>query len=44
MRQVRAAAQQLAEVIPGAQLRTLPGQTYNVAAAALAPVLQEFFA
>ena len=41
---LRAAAQELARVIPGARLRTLPGQTHNVAAAALAPVLKEFFA
>ena len=41
---LREAARRLAEVIPGAQLRTLPGQTHNVAAAALAPVLKEFFA
>jgi pimeloyl-ACP methyl ester carboxylesterase len=41
---LRAAAQRLAEAIPGAQLRTLPGQTHNVAAAALTPVLKEFFA
>jgi pimeloyl-ACP methyl ester carboxylesterase len=41
---LREAAQRLAEVIPGAQLRTLPGQTHNVAAAALAPALKEFFA
>jgi pimeloyl-ACP methyl ester carboxylesterase len=41
---LRAAAQELAKVIPGAQLRTLPGQTHNVEAVALAPVLKEFFA
>ncbi|PYO98818.1 MAG: hypothetical protein DMD60_03255 [Gemmatimonadetes bacterium] len=41
---LREAAQRLSEVIPGAQLRTLPGQAHNVAAAALAPVLKEFFA
>jgi len=40
---LREAAQRLSEVIPGAQLRRLPGQTHNVAAAALAPVLKEFF-
>jgi pimeloyl-ACP methyl ester carboxylesterase len=40
---LREAAQRLSEVIPGARLRTLPGQTHNVAAAALAPVLKEFF-
>jgi len=41
---LREAAQALAKAIPGAQLRTLAGQTHNVAAAALAPVLKEFFA
>ncbi len=41
---LRDAAARLAEVIPGARARTLPGQTHNVAAAALAPVLKEFFA
>ncbi len=40
---LREAAQALAKVIPGAELRTLPGQTHNVAAALLAPVLKEFF-
>ncbi len=40
---LREAAQELAKVIPGAELRTLPGQTHNVAAAVLAPVLKEFF-
>ena len=44
MAALREAAQRLSEVIPGAQLRTLPGQTHNVAPAALAPVLKEFFA
>ena len=41
---LREAAQRLSEVIPGARLRTLPSQTHNVAAAALAPLLKEFFA
>jgi len=41
---LREAAQRLSEVIPGARLRTLPGQTHNVAAAVLAPILKEFFA
>ncbi len=41
---LREAAQRLAEAIPGAEARTLPGQTHNVAAAALAPVLKGFFA
>jgi len=40
----RAVEREIAQVIPGARLRTLPGQTHNVAAAALAPVLKEFFA
>jgi hypothetical protein len=33
----------LAKAIPQAQHRTLEGQTHQVAAAALAPVLVEFF-
>jgi len=33
----------LANAIPNAQHRTLEGQTHEVAAAALAPVLVEFF-
>lgn len=37
------AASALANVIPGAQHRTLEGQTHEVAADALAPVLVEFF-
>ncbi|HYT03896.1 MAG TPA: alpha/beta hydrolase [Gemmatimonadales bacterium] len=41
---LRAAAQRLAAVIPGAQLQTLPGQTHNVSADVLAPVLKAFFA
>ncbi|HEV8263540.1 MAG TPA: alpha/beta hydrolase [Gemmatimonadales bacterium] len=41
---LRDAARELAKVIPGAELRTLPGQTHNVSAEALAPVLREFFA
>ena len=41
---LREGALRLSEVVPGARLRTLPGQTHNVAAAALAPVLKEFFA
>jgi len=40
---LRAAAQRLAEVIPGARVRMLPGQTHNVSATVLAPVLKEFF-
>ncbi len=30
-------------VIPGARVRMLPGQTHNVSATVLAPVLKEFF-
>ena len=41
---LREAARRLAEVIPGARHRALAGQTHNVSAAALAPVLKEFFA
>jgi pimeloyl-ACP methyl ester carboxylesterase len=37
-------ADALAELIPDAQRRTLPGQTHNVDPAVLAPVLAEFFA
>ncbi len=33
----------LANAIPNAQLRTLEGQTHEVAVSALAPVLEEFF-
>ncbi len=33
----------LAKAIPNAQLRTLKGQTHEVQASALAPVLEEFF-
>jgi hypothetical protein len=40
---LREAAARLAEVIPGAQRRTLEGETHNVAPKILAPVLQEFF-
>jgi len=35
--------QALTKVLPNAQFRTLPGQTHNVKAKALAPVLIEFF-
>jgi len=38
------AAKQVAAAIPGAQQRSLAGQTHNAAASALAPVLSEFFA
>jgi alpha-beta hydrolase superfamily lysophospholipase len=37
-------AQAIADVIPETQRRTLEGQTHNVAAEAIAPVLVEFFA
>ncbi len=40
----RNAVQKLADVLPRAQRRTLEGQTHDVAAEALAPVLVEFFA
>jgi hypothetical protein len=33
----------LAKVLPSAEYRTLPGQTHIVKAAALAPVLKEFY-
>lgn len=42
-RSMRDAAQSIAEAIPGAQLRTLAGQTHGVRPKALAPVLEEFF-
>jgi len=41
---MRNAMRALAGVIPGAQPRTLPGQTHMVNAKVLAPVLVEFFA
>jgi pimeloyl-ACP methyl ester carboxylesterase len=37
-------AQALADVLPHGQRRTLEGQTHDVAAEAIAPVLEEFFA
>jgi hypothetical protein len=37
-------AQAIADIIPETQRRTLEGQTHNVAAEAIAPVLVEFFA
>jgi pimeloyl-ACP methyl ester carboxylesterase len=37
-------AQALADILPNARRRTLEGQMHNVAAEALAPVLDEFFA
>lgn len=39
---LRAAVEQLAKALPNARLRALPGQTHNVGAAALVPVLREF--
>ena len=38
-----AGADALAGILPDAQRLTLPGQTHDVAAEALAPVLREFF-
>jgi hypothetical protein len=38
-----AGADALAGILPHAQRLTLPGQTHDVAAEALAPVLAEFF-
>lgn len=40
---IRAGARALADVLPGAQHRTLPGQTHMVKPQALAPALIEFF-
>lgn len=40
---LRQAAQQVADAAPHARYRTLEGQTHEVAAEALAPVLTEFF-
>ncbi len=40
---MRETAQAIANAIPGAQYRTLEGQTHEVSAEALAPVLVEFF-
>lgn len=40
---MKTAQQTVAATIPGAQYRTLPGQTHQVSAGALAPVLAEFF-
>jgi pimeloyl-ACP methyl ester carboxylesterase len=40
---LRHAAQAVAETLPNAQLRTLEGQTHDVAPEGLAPVLEEFF-
>jgi hypothetical protein len=36
-------AQALSKAMPHAELRSLEGQTHEVAAEALAPVLEEFF-
>jgi pimeloyl-ACP methyl ester carboxylesterase len=41
---IRKTAQAIADIIPHAQRRTLEGQTHNVAAEAITPVLVEFFA
>jgi hypothetical protein len=41
---MRNAMRELAAVVPGAQHRTLPGQTHMVKPKVLAPVLGEFFA
>src|SRR5690606_8930783 len=41
---MRNAMQALADALPNAQHRTLPGQTHIVQPAALAPLLVEFFA
>lgn len=41
---MRVTAETLSKVMPHAQFRTLDGQTHDVSAAALAPVLGEFFA
>ncbi len=41
---VQAGTKALAEALPGARLRMLPGQTHYVKAEAIAPVLHEFFA
>ena len=41
---LRHAVQAVAAAVPGAQRRTLKGQTHNVAPKALTPVLLEFFA
>ena len=40
---MKAAQQAVAATIPGSQHRILPGQTHQVSASALAPVLAEFF-
>ena len=40
---MKAAQRTVAATIPGAQHRILPGQTHQVSASALAPVLAEFF-
>ncbi|MFC5522757.1 alpha/beta fold hydrolase [Polaromonas jejuensis] len=40
---LRLAARAIANGVPGAQHRTLKGQTHNVSLQVLAPVLREFF-
>ena len=42
--ELRAAVNATAEAVPGARLRMLKGQTHNVSAKVVAPVLAEFFA
>lgn len=37
------AARSLADAIPGARRQTLPGQTHNVSASVIGPVLRDFF-
>jgi pimeloyl-ACP methyl ester carboxylesterase len=41
---LKTAAETVAQVVPNAQHRTLPGQTHNVSAQVLTPALVEFFA
>jgi len=42
-KEMQAAEEAVAAAIPGAQHRTLPGQTHQVSPTALAPVIAEFF-
>ncbi|MEO6418505.1 MAG: hypothetical protein ABIP39_03820 [Polyangiaceae bacterium] len=37
------ASKKVADTVPGASFRVVPGQDHNVAAKAIAPVLTEFF-
>lgn len=41
---MHSAAQALADLLPGAERRTLPGQTHSAEPTVLAPVVREFFA